>query len=148
MYGEAASGTEVYPTWDVGHFVAKLSELHEEQILDALEILEHQGCLEITRVVGGAPRGIGIMQPTLPGFLMYVNTFVPSIADDIRRAALSILNERARSNSDVESVTGLTPFVAHQILSHFESRNWIQLTHTMDGTYIVGVSPLLKREFE
>lgn len=148
LYDEAVSGAETYYRWDAAHLPDQLESLQAEQILDALEILEHQGYLEIVRVLGGMPRGISIIQPTLSGFLIYANTFMPRIEDDVRRTALSILNERAQSDSDVEKATGLAPFVIDQILSLFESRRWVQLTRTMGATHILGVSPLLKRQFE
>ena len=146
VYDDAVSGNK--GIWQPEEIAAKLADVDQEQLLDALEILEHKGYTRISRVAGGAPRGIGIIRPTLSGFLAYADHFVPDIKDVIRQVALSILNRGLRSNADVQEATGLPAFSVDQVLDLFESREWIQLGRAIGSTHIISVSPLLKRAFE
>lgn len=134
--------------WQPSEIGDKLPDVTQEQLLDAFEILEHHGYVEIKRLAGGVPRGIGIVQPTLSGFLNYADNFLPSIKETIRQLGLAILNSGLRSDAALEQATHHPLFLIDKVLEYFELRGWLTMGRTIGHMHIVTVSPLLKREFQ
>ena len=133
------------PLWDPQAFSDRLPDVGLEAFLDSLEILEEQGYIKINRLVGGAPRGIGVLQPTLNGFMVFARANLPDIEDYIRKIGLGILNEGLRAASEIAAVTGIAQFIVDHLLKLFVSRGWIEISNTLADGHVFHVSPSMRR---
>ena len=133
------------PIWSPEQFSLKLEDMSQESFLDSLEILEQQGYIKIKRLMGGLPRGIGVIQPTLNGFMVFARANMPQIEEIIRKVALVILNEGLESASEVTETTQIAPFVVDNLLDLFASRNWLKVSNTLSDKHVYSVSPSMKR---
>ena len=133
------------PVWDAHVFAAQLHDLGSEAFLDSLEILEEQGYIKIGRVLGGVPRGISHLRPTLNGFMVFARANLPEIEECIRQAGLAILNENLMTADQIAKGAHIAPFIVDNLLDLFVSRGWIEVSKTLGGTHIVKVSPSMRR---
>ena len=133
------------PIWHPHEFGAQLQDVGSEAFFDSLEILEEQGYLKIGRVLGGVPRGISHLRPTLNGFMVFARANLPEIEGCIRRVGLAILNEKLLTADEITAATDVAPFVVDNLLDLFVSRGWIDVSKTLRGTNIVKVSPSMRR---
>lgn len=136
-----------HPIWDPGEFTSKLEDISQESQFDSLEILEEQGYIKIKRLAGGLPRGIGIIQPTLNGFMVFARANLPDLEEIIRRVALAVLNEEFESATLIAAKTETPPFVVDNLLDWFASRGWIKVSNTLADKHIFSVSPSMRRAF-
>lgn len=136
------------PFWDAEHIRSQIPELDQEVFLDSLEILEQQGYIKIKRLIGGCPRGIGTIHPTLNGTMVYVRTYVPATEQYMRTVALAILNQEMSSESAIAEFTGISQFLIGQFLKLFESRGWIKTSSSLQDTFIFSVAPSMKRAMQ
>ena len=133
------------PIWSPEQFLLKLEDMSQESFLDSLEILEQQGYIKIKRLMGGLPRGIGVIQPTLNGFMVFARANMPQIEEIIRKVALVILNEGLESASEITETTQIAPFVVDNLLDLFASRNWLKVSNTLSDKHVYSISPSMKR---
>jgi hypothetical protein len=134
-----------HPLWSPEQFSSKLEDLSQEAQLDSLEILEEQGYIKIKRLMGGLPRGIGVIQPTLNGFMVYARANLPQIEEIIRKVGLVILNEHLDAASDIVQATEIAPFIVENLLDLFATRGWIKVSNTLADKHVHNVSPSMKR---
>jgi hypothetical protein len=134
-----------HPIWDPHAFGAQLHDVGREEFLDSLEILEEQGYIKIGRVLGGVPRGISHLRPTLNGFMVFARANLPEIEEWIRRVGAAILNKNLVTAEQITAVTDISPFIIDNLLDLFVSRGWIEVSKTLGGTHIVKVSPSMRR---
>jgi hypothetical protein len=116
-----------------------------EAFLDSLEILEEQGYIKIGRVLGGVPRGIGHVQPTLNGFMVFARSNLPNMEEYIKRVGLAILNENLTASSEIAAATEIAPFIVDMLLDLFVSRGWIEVSKTFSDAHVFRVSPSMRR---
>lgn len=122
--------------------------LQSEAALDAVEILETEGYLTINRVAGGAPRGISYMALTSFGFHEFATAYVPGFPNVVyRQVALQILNYDKSQSTEIAEAIGQPLVVVNHVLDQFASQRWIRITSAGIGTYVMDVSPALKRQF-
>jgi hypothetical protein len=133
------------PIWDAHVFAAQLHDVGLEAFLDSLEILEELGYIKIGRVLGGIPRGISHVRPTLNGFMVFARANLPEMEEHIRGVGLAILNENLLTAEEITATTDIAPFVVDNLLDLFVSRGWIELSKTLSGTYILRLSPSMRR---
>jgi hypothetical protein len=143
IYGDAVERNR--PLWDPQDFVPKLSDIGTEAFLDSLEILEQQGYIKIKRLAGGVPRGIGILQPTLNGFMVFARTNLPDMENHIRRVGLAILNDGLTAASEIATATEVAPFIVDNLLTLFVSRGYIEVSNTLADAYVYKVLPSMRR---
>ena len=136
-----------HPIWSPEEFSSRLEDLSQDAQFDSLEILEQQGYIKIKRMMGGLPRGIGIIQPTLNGFMVFARANLPEIELMMRQIALSILNEEIESASMIAESTQIAPFVVDILLDLFASRGWVKVSNTLADKHVFSVSPSMKRAF-
>jgi hypothetical protein len=134
-----------HPIWSPEEFSPKLQDVPQEAQLDSLEILEEQGYIKIKRLMGGLPRGIGVIQPTLNGFMVFARANLPQIEDMIRKVGLAILNEDLEASSVIAQATQIAPFIVDNLLNLFVSRGWVKVSNTLADKHIYSVSPSMKR---
>lgn len=134
-----------HPIWSPEEFSSKLEDLSEEARLDSFEILDQHGYIKITRLLGGPPRGIGIIQPTLNGFMVFARANLAAIDEMIRKVALAILNENLESASTIAESTQIPQFIVDNLLDLFASRGWLKISNTMQDKYVFSISPSMKR---
>jgi len=135
-----------HPIWDATEVFAKFDDVQNELLLDSLEILEQQGYLKISKYMG-VSRGIGVLQPTLNGFMVFARTFLPEFDDFHQKIGLAILNQDQSSASDIAESTSVPRFAVDQILDLFDSKGWIHLSKCIGDAHIFQVSPSMKRIF-
>jgi hypothetical protein len=135
------------PIWGPEEFSSKLEGMSQEVVLDSLEILEQRGYIKIGRVMGGVPRGIGLIQPRLNGFMVFARANLPQIDEMIRKVALAILNENLESASLIAESTRIAPFIVDNLLDLFASRGWAKISNTLADKHLYGISASMKREF-
>lgn len=136
------------PFWDAEQIRLQLPEIDQEMFLDSLEILEQQGYIKIKRLLGGCPRGIGTIQPTLNGAMVYARAYVPATEQNMRVVALAILNHEMSSEIAIAESTGISQFLVGQFLKLFESRGWIKTSSSLQDTFIFSVAPSMKRAMQ
>lgn len=134
-----------YPIWSPEEFSQRLEDLSQEAMLDSLEILEEHGYIKIKRLMGGLPRGIGIIQPTLNGFMVFARANLIEIEELIRKVALAVLNEDLDSASMIADATHIAPFVVDNLLDLFASRGWLKISNTLADKHVYSLSPSMKR---
>lgn len=132
------------PIWSPEEFSSRLEDLPQEAQLDSLEILEEQGYIKIKRLAGGLPRGIGVIQPTLNGFMVFARANLPEIEKMIRKVGLAILNENLDSASEITKATQLAPFIVDNLLDLFASRGWLKVSNTLADKHVYSISPSMK----
>jgi hypothetical protein len=133
------------PIWDPDVFASQLHDVGLEAFLDSLEILEEQGYIKIGRVLGGVPRGIGHVQPTLNGFMVFARSNLPNMEEYIKRVGLAILNENLTASSEIAAATEIAPFIVDMLLDLFVSRGWIEVSKTFSDAHVFRVSPSMRR---
>lgn len=133
------------PIWSPEEFSSRLEDLSQGARFDSLEILEQQGYIKIKRMTGGLPRGIGIIQPTLNGFMVFARANLPEIEEMIRKVALAILNEELNSASMIAKSTQIAPFIVDNLLDLFASRGWLKISNALADKYVFSVSPSMRR---
>jgi hypothetical protein len=133
------------PIWSPEEFSSELEDLPQEAQLDSLEILEEQGYIKIKRLMGGLPRGIGVIQPTLNGFMVFARANLSQIEEMIRKVGLAVLNEDLDSASGITEATQLAPFIVDNLLDLFASRGWLKVSNTLADKHVYSVSPSMKR---
>jgi len=136
------------PLWSPEEISSKIPDLEQELFLDSLEILEQQGYLKIGRVLGGCPRGIGTIHPTMNGCMVYARAYIPDSDNQIRTVALAILNNGIVTESNIAEFTGIKRFLVAQFLKLFDSRGWIRISGSLSDTFIYNVAPSMKRTFQ
>ncbi|MEG9437831.1 toll/interleukin-1 receptor domain-containing protein [Edaphobacter sp. HDX4] len=134
-----------HPIWSPEEFASRLEDLSQEAMLDSLEILEEQGYIKIKRLLGGMPRGIGVIQPTLNGFMVFARANLPEIEEKIRKVALAVLNEGMESALTITESTQIAPFIVENVLDLFASRGWLKVSNTLSDKHVYSVSPSMKR---
>jgi hypothetical protein len=135
-----------HPIWDATEIFAKFDDVQTELLLDSLEILEQQGYLKISKYMG-VPRGIGVLQPTLNGFMVFARTFLPEFEDFHLKIGLAILNQDQSSARGLAETTAVPRFAVDQILDLFDSKGWIRLSKCIGDAHIFQVLPSMRRAF-
>jgi hypothetical protein len=133
------------PLWAPQTFAERLAGVGPEAFLDSVEVLEERGYIKINRLMGGVPRGIGVLQPTLNGFMVFARTNIPMTEDYIRKIGLAILNENLTAASQIVAATGISPFIVDHLFKLFVSRGWIEISNTLADTHVFRVSPSMRR---
>lgn len=133
------------PIWSPEQFSPNLEDMPQETQLDSLEILEEQGYIKIKRLMGGLPRGIGVIQPTLNGFMVFARANLTQIEEMIRKVGLAILNEELEAASSIAEATQVAPFIVDNLLDLFTSRDWVKVSNTLADKHVYSVSPSMKR---
>jgi hypothetical protein len=134
-----------HPIWDPKEFAPKLQDIGLEAQLDSLEILEQQGYIKIKRLMGGLPRGIGIIQPTLNGFMVFARAYLPESENHIQKVAMAILNENLNSASSIAAATQIAPFIVDNLLDLFAFRGWVKISNTLADKHVYEISPAMRR---
>ncbi|ABF42475.1 Toll-Interleukin receptor [Candidatus Koribacter versatilis Ellin345] len=139
------AGREVLSVNEASELVPSLGK---DQFLDSSEILEEKGYVRITHLSGSGSRGIGILRPSLNGFMVYMRAYNPGFEDEARRVAMMILNHGLMNARTIAEETGLNLFVVGKILEWFASSRWLKLSATIGSVHIVSISPSLKRQYQ
>jgi hypothetical protein len=135
------------PLWDPEMLSAQLPDVGPELLLDSFEILEQQGYIKIKRLAGGVPRGIGVLQPTLNGFMVFARANLSETEDYIQKVGLANLNYNLTAASEIVAHTGIPPFIVDNLIDLFVSRGWIEISNTLSDTQIIRVIPSMRRAF-
>jgi hypothetical protein len=136
------------PYWDPEQIRSHIPELDQEIFLDSLEILEQHGYITIKKLLGGLPRGIGVIQPTMNGTFVYARAYIPETEQNMRAVALAILNHDKKTETAIAEFTGLKQFLISQYLKLFESRGWIRTSSSLNDTFVFNVAPSMKRAIQ
>lgn len=136
------------PLWDPEQIHSIIPDIDQEVFLDSLEILEQHGYLAIKKLLGGLPRGIGVIQPTLNGAMVYARAYLPETEQHMRAAALAILNHQMMTETAIAEFTGIKQFLIGQFLKLFESRGWIRTSSSLNDTFVFNVAPSMKRAIQ
>ena len=129
------------------HVVSEVVKLQigDEDVYDSIEILEGRGYVEIKRLAGGVPRGIGVVTPTVYGFHQYAQSYIDDYKRITNAVSLEIVNRKANLDIDIAQSLGLPDYLISHILCLFESQGFLRTARTIGRTHISWVSPELKR---
>lgn len=131
--------------WNPYALQKRLSDVGLESFLDSIEVLCEQGYVKINRLIGGFPRGIGDLQPTLNGFMVFARAHLPEIENEIRTVGSVILNQNLSAASEISAATGVAPFIVDYVLKLFVSRGWVEVSNTLADAHVFRVSPSMRR---
>ena len=125
---------------------AERMDLHQEQIVESMEILDGRGYLRATHTMGSkVPYALSV---TNFGFDEYARTYMPGYDSLIRAAGLQIVNHGEHlANAIAEAVDAPIVIVEH-ILETFEARGFAKFARETGPLYISRVSPELRRWLE
>jgi len=120
------------------------SDLTDDEINESLEILEGRGYIKLVRQIGG-----NIKYETVELYTSSLDTFLRKELQNynniIKDIASVIVNEDVQTNDALNECIDVSPAIVNHILDLFESRGIVELSKTIGSTYIVSVSPELKR---
>ncbi len=66
----------------------------------------------------------------------------------MRVAALAILNHEMNTETAIAEFTGISRFLVSQFLKLFASRGWIKISASLSDTFVVSISPSMKRAIQ
>lgn len=121
----------------------KKPSVPEEELKEALEILDSKGYIKLTRTYGG---GFFSYQITTYGFDAYANAAIPNYQDKIAAVVSAIVNEKLMSNAEIQDRLKESKVIVDHVLSVLERNGHIKQAKMIGGlSQILNVSPSLKR---
>jgi TIR domain len=127
-------------------FKDKTSIVPEEELEDALDILDSEGYIKLLRTFGG---GLFSYQITTIGFEAYFKAAVPDYQSKVTAVISAIVNENLHDNIAIQEKLRSKieqPMVVDHILDVLESNGHIKIAKYLGGsTSIHRVSPSLRR---
>lgn len=109
-------------------------DLTENHVKESLEILNEWNYIKYTMVFSGYPINIRF---TYHGTLIYCQNYVENFEFMIRKTFSAIINENFMTNNQIIEKTKIRRFITNGILEYLEGNQYIKMTKTMDGTYII-----------
>jgi hypothetical protein len=114
----------------------------EEQIVEALEILEEHSYVKTLKTIGG----IHSYKVTTNGFEIFGNECIPDYASVVNRVISAIVNEGAKDNTTISNLISADLFVVTHVMDVLEQRGFLKLVKTIGGgAIVVTVSASLRR---
>jgi hypothetical protein len=124
---------------------AESMDVHRDSALESLEVLEHSGYVELSKVLGG---GMVLIKVTDFGFDRYARTYVPDYESVVRGVSLQILNQNKKQSREIAQALEQPQAMVDHVLNMLESNGDIKLHKTLGGSiYVLTVSPRLRRSF-
>jgi hypothetical protein len=122
---------------------AQAKDIHEQDILDTLQILDSRGYIELGKVLGG---GIINIKVSDYAFDEYARTFLPDYDEAYRSVALEIVNHGRHNGQDiVRSLNQPSVIVDHILRKMWNSGRIKAQEFAMGLIYIHEATPELKR---
>jgi hypothetical protein len=117
--------------------------LHQEQIVESMEILDGRGYLKATHTMGSTvPYGLGV---TTFGFDEYARTYMPGYNRLTREIGHQIVNHEVRSVSSIAEGVDAPIVIVEHILEMFEANGFVSFFRETGPLHISRVSPEMKR---
>lgn len=115
----------------------------EQELRDALEIMDRYGSIELNRKIG---IGLDTFSITDAGFELYARDCIPDYQGKIKSVMLSLVNKGLFSNSLIVQELDEPLILIDHILDILEQRGDIQQSKSIDGSrQVVNVSPAIRR---
>ncbi len=123
------------------------SGLSVDEIVESLDVLEHEGFLELRRVMGG-PGYVQACAITCLGFERYAESFIDGYDTTRNEIERCIVQDHLRDNRRIAEAINQPIMLVDHVLDVLERERLITHTMYMGGaSEIHSVSPLLKRKF-
>jgi len=118
-------------------------DLHRDEVLEALEVLENRRYLILNKPLAGGVYGL---RPTNYGFGEYARKYLPDYDSIFRSVALDIVNHQRNDSRQIVKALGLPAVIVEHVLNELHGRRYIGKQTMGSGLiYIHTVSPELKR---
>lgn len=109
-------------------------DLTSQDVKGSLEMLSDLNYVKYRTVISGQFVHIRF---TYHGTLLYCKNYVHDFELVLRKIFSSIINENLRTNAQIIEKTKAERLIINGILECLDSRNYIKMTKTTDGTYII-----------
>lgn len=121
--------------------------ISKNEVLDAIEILESQGYLEVSRYIGGGKENWGChYRVSYFGLETYAQVYHPNYPQFMERVISLIVNEGMTSNTKIKETTGESRVLIDHALDGLEMNGHIKLSKASEyHTSIYHVSASLRR---
>jgi len=132
--------------WDRLRTEQMLRDVPQQELLDALEILEHHYFIKVGRVIG-APLSHVVL--TDFGFQKFAEAYVDDYQDVVTQIAALLVNENVRQNDELATrVSKPRPFVDF-VLNLMEANSHIKVSKYLGGqSHVWDVSASLRRALQ
>lgn len=123
-------------------------DLSRQDVLDAIEVLESRGYLEVSRCMGGDQESWGLdYHVSHFGLEKYVRAYLSSYPQFFERVISLIVNNEMTSNLEIRDATGESRVLIDHILDELEMDGHVKLSKSNVEYYtsIFHVSATLKR---
>jgi hypothetical protein len=122
---------------------AERMDLHQEQIVESMEILDGRGYLRATHTMGGTTPHL--LSVTNFGFDEYARTYVPGYDSLIRAVGFQIVNHGEHRVSAIAEAVDAPIVIVEHILEIFEANGFVEFFRETGPLHISKVSPELRR---
>lgn len=120
-----------------------LCELGEQELSDALEILERANLISVSRHIGP---GLTHFRVTTYGFQQYAKAYIDDYEKIIKDVALAIVNCKLEDNKSIAQHLGLATFLVDHAIDILEAQRYIRVSKSIGGlVHIYEVSASLRR---
>ena len=111
-------------------------DVPEDEVIEALEILDQRGYHEQARIIGGG-RKYSYFKITTYGFDEYARVYIPDYDSLIMSVASQILNHGKDNNKEINQVLNHPQLIIDFILDVMHNRGWIRVSKRVGGWSII-----------
>lgn len=120
-----------------------LAGMPEQEIDDALEVLERAGIVSVSRHIGP---GLPHFRITTYGFQQYAQAYIEDYERKIQDVAIAIVNHKLQDNVAIAEHLQERQFLVDHALDILEHQRYVRLSRSLGGhTWIIDVSATLRR---
>lgn len=121
----------------------------ESTLIESLEVLDHDGYVELHRTMGSGLESMSSFTLTSLGLEQYLRTYLDSYDAMTNDICAAILNSGEQGNdADVAKATGHPRMIVMHVLKLLDGNGLLTLSQAMGPTtHYMGVSPKLRRLF-
>jgi hypothetical protein len=118
-------------------------DIPESELLDSMEILERQGDIQISRVLGG---GLCHFRISTYGLEKYANACIPNYQGIVKDVVSVLVNKQLTDNHAVAAELNQPRLLIDHVFDVLESNGYIKQSKSIGGIYqVYNLSPALKR---
>lgn len=118
----------------------------EDEMHEALEVLDQRGYIEATRFNGDNSEEIGFFKVTASGFRAYAERHVSEYTPLTNSVAALLVNDNATSSANIANTLKKPPIMIEFILDDLEIQGHVELiTYGQGGADVSNVHPSLRR---
>lgn len=123
-----------------------LAEIHEQDLIDSLEILGQQSLINISRVIGAPLSHVAL---TNFGFQQYAEAYMDDYQETVTRISALLLNEAIYQNDELASRLDRPVAVVDFVLNLMEDSGYIKKSNYIGGmSRVWQISPSLRRALQ